>query len=267
MVSQLPMTKRDAPAENSVKIADVVIPVALDGPFSYRVPEGLALVDGEPIRVPFGPRETVGAVWGLREGGAGNLKAIAGKADAPPLSKAMRDLIDWLAWYTLAPKGLALSLALRVPDPDAAQERPKFGLRIASDVTAREGLRITPGRARVLALMDEGHVLPKAELARAASVSSGVIDGLVDEGALEAVLLAPDAWPRPDPDHANPALSPDQAAAAEALRGMIGAGFSTTLLEGVTGSGKTEVYFEAVAETLRQGRQGLILMPEIALTA
>jgi primosomal protein N' (replication factor Y) len=260
MAGPMPETMADG-----ARIAEVIVPVALDGPFSYRLPEGLDLAEGEVVRVPFGPRETAGVIWGLRSGGAANLKSIAGRADAPPLSGALRELIDWLAWYTVTPKGLALSLALRAPDPDAGQERPKFGLR-STGGEARTGLRMTPARARVLAIADEGHVMAKAELARAASVSAGVVDGLIDEGALEAIALAPDAMAAPDPGHAAPTLSPEQAGAAAALRSAIGAGFSATLLEGVTGSGKTEVYFEAVAEALRQGRQALILMPEIALT-
>jgi primosomal protein N' (replication factor Y) len=246
------------------RIADVLVPLGLEGPFSYRVPSGLMPEPGEVVQVPFGPRQIAGVVWALREGGGGNLKSITARIDAPPFTAALRGLVDWLAWYTLAPKGLALSLALRVPDPEAGQERPKFGLRRAETLP---DLRITPARARVLALMEEGQTLQKAELARQAGVSTGVIDGLVDEGALEALALSPDSIAPPDPDFAAPTLSPDQSAAAQALRASICQGFGVTLLEGVTGSGKTEVYFEAVAEALRQGRQSLILMPEIALTA
>jgi primosomal protein N' (replication factor Y) (superfamily II helicase) len=91
----------------------------------------------------------------------------------------------------------------------------------------------------------------------------------VDDGALETLLIerAP-IGDRLDPDHARPRFSESQGIAEAALRNTVGQNrFSTTLLEGVTGSGKTEVYFEAVAEALRQKRQALILMPEIALTA
>ncbi|HYS48550.1 MAG TPA: primosomal protein N', partial [Xanthobacteraceae bacterium] len=94
-------------------------------------------------------------------------------------------------------------------------------------------------------------------------------DGLVDEGTLEALALPPEAVAAPpDPDHHATDLTPAQQTAADALRATVAAGgYAVTLIDGVTGSGKTEVYFEAVAETLRRGRQTLMLMPEIALTA
>jgi primosomal protein N' (replication factor Y) len=128
---------------------------------------------------------------------------------------------------------------------------------------------MTPARARVLAAAGDGAVRGTGELAREAGVSAGVVDGLIDEGALQTVVLLPGPVAgRPDPDHVRPDLSDRQGeAAGELKRAVAAGGTSVTLLEGVTGSGKTEVYFEAVAETVRQGRQALVLMPEIALTA
>jgi primosomal protein N' (replication factor Y) len=128
---------------------------------------------------------------------------------------------------------------------------------------------MTAARQRVLALLADGTVRAKSEAAHEAGVSAGVIEGLIDEGTIETLVLPPEPVARPpDPDHAVPEFSEAQRMAAEALRVTVGkAGFSVTLIDGVTGSGKTEVYFEAVAETVRRGRQVLILMPEIALTA
>ncbi|MCP8940492.1 primosomal protein N' [Alsobacter sp. SYSU M60028] len=245
-------------------IAEILTPVALDQTYSYHVPDGLALAEGDVVRVPFGPRETAGVVWELREGAGGaNLKSVAGLLDAPRLSPALRRFVDWVARYTLAPRGAVLRMALRLPDADRP-ERIQTGVRIAGPPPAR----LTPARARVLAAAEGGLVHAKRALAEAAGVSASVIDGLVDEGALEAVGIAPPPIaPRPDPAHRHASLEPGQAAAAASLVADVAArAFSVTLLEGVTGSGKTEVYFEAVAEAVRQGRQSLILMPEIALT-
>src|SRR5581483_6514824 len=105
-------------------------------------------------------------------------------------------------------------------------------------------------------------------LAEDANVSPAVVRGLIAAGALLPTAL-PEFAPfvAPDPDFALPVLNEDQAKAAEALwAAMAAKEFSASLLDGVTGSGKTEVYFEAVAEALRQGKQALILLPEIALT-
>ena len=248
----------------SSPVADVLIPLALDTAYSYAVPDGLALAAGDVVQVPLGPRETVGVVWGLRDGPGSNFKPVSGRVEAPSLTPAMRRFLDWIAWYTLAPRGSVLALALRLPDA-AQAEVPRVGVRLVGPPPQR----LTPARARVLKAAEGGLVHRKQDLARAAGVGVGVLDGLVDEGTLTTVALAPQAVAEaPDPEHPGASLSPEQHAAAADLVALVRRGdAAVALLEGVTGSGKTEVYFEAVAETVRQGRQALILMPEIALTA
>jgi primosomal protein N' (replication factor Y) len=245
------------------RIADVLIPLALDTAYSYRVPDGLALAEGDVVAVPLGNRETAGVVWALREGGGANLKPVVGLIDAPPLPPNLRKLLDWVAWYTLAPRGSALALGLRIPK--ARSEAPRVGVRLAGPPPARR----TPARDRVLAEAADGLVRSKRELANAAAVSASVVDGLIDEGTLETVVLAPATIAEmPDPSFAGAALSADQQEAAQSLSGALQeAPAPVILLEGVTGSGKTEVYFEAVAKAINAGKQALILMPEIALTA
>jgi primosomal protein N' (replication factor Y) len=248
-----------------ITVADVLIPVALDTAYSYAVPDHLDVEEGDVVAVPLGSRETLGVVWKLRQSAAGgNLKRIDEVFDAPPFSPNMRRFLDWIARYTLAPRGSVLKLALRSPIAPAP-EVPRIGVRLAGHPPAR----MTPARARVIAAAEGGLIHLKRELAAAAGVSGGVIDALVDAGTLETLALPPEpiALP-PDPDFAHAALTPSQEDAAAPLRAAVAADkFSVTLLEGVTGSGKTEVYFEAVAEAVRRGRQALILMPEIALTA
>jgi primosomal protein N' (replication factor Y) len=249
-------------------MVDVLVPVALDQTYSYRVPADLDLKPGDLVRVPLGPRETTGVVWAsdiaARPGLHNRLKDVAGKLDIPPLRPELRKLVDWIADYTLCPRGMVLRMALRMGE-HLGPERLRIGVRRAGPPPPR----MTPARARVLRLLDDGLARLKSEAAHAAGVSVSVIDGLVDEGTLEALPLPPEpiAAP-PDPAYRMPDFSPMQRAAADALRAAVmTGGYSVTLLDGVTGSGKTEVYFEAVAAAIAQGRQTLILMPEIALTA
>src|ERR1700736_5364392 len=249
------------------RIVDVLVPVALDQPYSYRVPAGLAVAPGDVMRVPLGAREATGAVWAegvMRPGLDNRLKDIEDKVDVPALRPELRRFVDWVANYTLAPRGMILRMALRMGE-HLGTERARVGVRLAGQAPER----MTPARSRVLALLADGLVRPKREAAEQAGVSPGVIDGLVDEGTLEAIAMAPEAVAAlPDPDHHAPDLTPAQRSAADALRATVAAGgYSVALIDGVTGAGKTEVYFEAVAEILRRGRQALILMPEIALTA
>ena len=247
-------------------IVDVLVPVALDKPYSYRVPPELDLAPGDIVSVPLGARESLGVVWAegtARPGLDNRLKNVADRFDFPPLKAELRHFIDWVAGYTLSPRGMVLRMALRM-GAHLGPERLRIGVRLAGPPPGR----MTAARARVLALLADGLTRGKSEAAEQAGVSPGVVDSLIDEGTLEALELPPEAVAAaPDPDFRPPDFSPAQREAAERLVATVAAGgYSVTLIDGVTGAGKTEVYFEAIAETIRAGRQALILMPEIALT-
>jgi len=248
------------------RMVDVLVPVALDHTYSYRVPEGIEVAPGDFVCVPLGPREYAGVVWGessARPGLDNRLKDIVGALDLPRLRPELRRFIDWAASYTLSPRGMVLRMALRMGD-QLGPQRERVGVRLAGSAPPR----LTAARARVLALLADGLARAKGEAAREAGVSPGVVDGLIDEGTLETLVLPPKPVAEPpDADHPGPDLTTVQLAAADALRATVDAGgYSVTLIDGVTGSGKTDVYFEAVAATIRRRRQVLILLPEIALT-
>ena len=251
------------------RVVDVLVPVALDRAYSYRVPEALALAPGDIVSVPLGARgDATAVVWA--ENAKPNprldnrLKDVEEKLDLPPLKDELRGFVDWVANYTLASRGMVLRMCLRMGEHLGA-ERERTGVRLAGAAPQR----MTAARARVLELLADGVLRGKSEAAREAGVSVGVVDGLIDEGTLETLVLPPEpVAEKPDPDFVITEFTADQAAAAAKLKATVDEGkYSVTLLDGVTGSGKTEVYFEAVADVIRSGRQSLILMPEIALTA
>jgi len=249
------------------RVVDVLVPVALDQTYSYRVPEDMPIAPGDIVGVPLGAREALGVVWA--ENATPNprlhnrLKDIDEKLDYAPLKGELRSLVDWMSGYTLAPRGMVLRMCLRMGD-DLGAERVRIGVRFSG----QQPQRMTAARNRVLGVVSDGLIRAKREAAEEAGVSPSVIDGLIDDGTLIAEPMPTEPVARqPDPDYAAPELSDAQRAAGNALCETLRSGaFAVTLLDGVTGSGKTEVYFEVVAENIKHGKQTLILMPEIALT-
>src|SRR4249920_722528 len=250
------------------RIVDILVPVALDQTYSYRVPAGLELTPGDLVAVPLGAREYMGVVWADNPNPNprlhNRLKDVDEKLDVPPLKAELRQFVDWVSGYTLASRGMVLRMALPMGE-HVGPGRDRVGVRLSGPAPQR----MTAARVRVLELFADGLTRSKGEASQEAGVSAGVIDGLIDAGALETIVLPPEpVAPQPDPEFRKPEFSLAQLAAADALRTTVAqGGYSVTLLDGVTGSGKTAVYFEGVAETMRRGRQALILMPEIALTA
>ncbi|HWA48429.1 MAG TPA: primosomal protein N' [Dongiaceae bacterium] len=239
----------------------VLLPLPLTGAYDYLVPAELDVAPGDFVEVPLGGRSVLGVVWGPAKDDVARtrLKAIEAKLETPPLPDISRRFIDWVANYCLSPPGAVLKMAMSVSEAFQPERMLK-----AYSINDPNAAPITAARRRVLDALAEVPSLQPGDLARAAGVTSGVIRQMLQVGLLKQVALPlPKPFGQADADMPGPILSDGQRAAADDL---VQQRSGVTVLDGVTGSGKTEVYFEAIAACLKRGHQALVLLPEIALT-
>ena len=254
-----------SPPINRVRV--VLLTQAI-GPLDYRLPADMHAGPGTVVMVPLGPRKLPGVIWdddvfGDELVDASKLRAMLERVECPPVGPGLRRLIDWVADYYLTTHAAVLRMVLASSAAFTASGTIKEYRR-----TGFEPARLTPQRAAALDALEGVQGLVR-ELAAEAGVSDAVIRGLIKAGAFEPVTISADTpLPEPQADFAAPALNEaQQAAATSMVEAVRTGGFDTFVLDGVTGSGKTETYFEAVAEAVRMGKQVLVLLPEIALTA
>ena len=185
------MSERPATALRPASFVDVLVPVALDHAYSYRVPDDLDLKPGDLVSVPLGARDATGVVWAdnveVRPGLHNRIKDVEHKLDVPPLKPELRRFVDWVSNYTLTPRGMVLRMALRMGE-HLGPARERVGVRL----TGPPPQRMTAARRRVLEALADGLARAKGAVAIDAGVSPGVIDGLVDEGTLESLVLPPE---------------------------------------------------------------------------
>ncbi|MBT3551474.1 MAG: primosomal protein N' [Rhodospirillaceae bacterium] len=245
----------------------VLLPLPLGRGYTYGVPADLDLAPGDFVAVPLGPRTVTGVVWDREpeDVPAGKLKSVLERLPAPPLPDVSRRFVEWVAAYNMSSWGAVLKMAMSVP----AALQPEKSVRAYVAAPDPPPFKMTKARERVLAVLAEGPARTGADIASEAGAGASVIKGLADAGVLaRADLAPPPAFEIPDWAAEGPTLSTDQQTAAEALcKDVKSGGFGVTVIEGVPGSGKTEVYLEAVAAALEQGKQALVMLPEIALSA
>lgn len=248
-------------------IINVLLPLAIADAYSYLLPDELHAQVGDFVEVPLGNRKMIGVVWpddGTKSPvKTAKLKAVISVVDMKPLPLDLVKFLNWVCDYYISPKGMGLRLVMNVPEAIGLVQNID-----AVRMGTGEVERSTKARDQVLDICESGETFRKSDLAKQAGVSVAVVNGLLKMGALSMAQMPKFAkFKTPKTDHNLADLADDQYKAANAICQAVAAEkFETFLLDGVTGSGKTEVYFAAIAQAIKQGKQAVVLLPEIALT-
>lgn len=247
-------------------LVGILLPLPFNQPFTYKSAEPLQI--GQLVEVPFGRDKQIGVVYELNpvcDLPEEKIKSIVKCFDFPPLSEKLLKFLGWVAKYNMAPLGLVFKMAVSVKA--AFEPSPLTVLyKLSGKTLAEAKLKNSDARWHVMDLLKHAPYT-RQEIAKGAGVGQSVIKTLIDSGVLEPVYVEnKKEFLEPVGDYVKVNLTLEQQRAAEMLCQKVESGFSVTLLDGVTGSGKTEVYFEAVAKALENDKQVLILVPEISLT-
>ncbi|KMQ92623.1 primosomal protein n [Lasius niger] len=246
--------------------------------YRYAVP----LPPGSFVRVPLGKKEAIGCVWDQnsdvpqelapavpKSWPMKKLRAISAPLDFPALPLPLRRFVNWASAYYLMPPGMMLGPVIRMVEflVENGKGAEKMGWQHTKNAVP-EDFKMTKQRQAVLEALSLGEILSTDNLSEKAGVGVSVLKKLEEAGLLAKVPLPSLERNLLDPHFSQPKLSPEQAEAGDFLREMVKKSeFQANLLQGITGSGKTEIYFEAIAQALEDHKQVLVLLPEIALTA
>lgn len=255
-------------AESDNKAFDVVqvlVPSPVDRAYDYAVPKGMDLSLGDYVVVPMAGRKLTGVVWSANpaEVAPEKLKKVTLRLGVPGMDASLRQFIAWVAAYTMQPLGSVLKLSITVDSAQSAKLQPHYKV----NEPVAPGLKLTAPRRRVFDTLANGVPMTVAALAKEAACTAGVVRNLIKDGLLIETEVGEVPPMAPDPEvHGPPLSAAQQKAADELVQRVKDNKFSVTLLEGVTGSGKTEVFAHAIRAALNRGEQVLVLMPEIALS-
>ncbi len=259
-----PKNPRPTAADGRVS---VLVPYPVDKTYDYAVPQGMDLKSGDFVRIPLGKRQIDGVVWHDQTGDAplSKLKFIIARHDIPCLPLNELKFLDWVAQYSLAIRGNVLKLGLAASGLFKI-DKPVIGYKIANSVPST--ISLPPTRQKIMEILKDGRTYRARDLSARAGVSANVLKTLVKAGLVVAVdMVRTPPCTHPDLNTQRVQLTHHQtSAAAELCESVTKKAFEVFLLDGVTGAGKTEVYFEAVAKAVEAGKQALILLPEIALS-
>ncbi len=250
----------------------ILLPLPLlNGAYVYGMPPELfknkRLQVGTFVQVPLSKKKIIGVVWHRTDDSvidSKRIKNILCVYDCPPLPKDSIALITYISAYNICPLGAVLKMAMPTPD---AISHPKTTICYTKSPNPPV-VKITPKRQAVLHALNQSPPIPHTELMHKTGASDAIIRTMQTAGLIDAHTIPKMAKTDITPlytTHPTP-LNMEQQVAADTIKHAHGT-FEVFALDGVTGSGKTETYFEAIAHTLLQNKQVLVLLPEIALSS
>ena len=258
-VMMIDLTDSTAPRQ-----VEVLLPLNVPGGFDYLLPPSSQATQGMWVRVPFGKKQIIGIIRRMESHSLDSAKCKFVShlyTDLPPLSDAMLRYLEWVAWYNKAAPGPVLKLTACLPE--AVSDAPMEEVFSLADPLPE--IKLTASRNAVFDCFETDEFLSAAIILERSGASRSVLSGLKKAGAILR-HTRPQITAPPSLNCQRPVLSNAQMKAANLLAERTGEGFSVSLLEGVTGSGKTEVYFDMIEHVLTQEKQVLVLLPEIALS-